>query len=62
MAVLVSWLPKAMELPENDVPEICSDAKFPEMIVWGSKAGHMPFLEDKADLMKAIIHYKTKYF
>lgn len=43
-------------------PEHYKLAKFPEMVLWGSKVGHMPFLEDKADLMKAIIHYKTKYF
>lgn len=36
--------------------------KFPEMVLWSSNAGHMPFLEDKSDLMKAIISYKTKYF
>ncbi|MHB1107450.1 MAG: alpha/beta fold hydrolase [Lutibacter sp.] len=43
-------------------PEHYKEVRFPEMLLWGSKVGHMPFLEDKADLMKAIIHYKTKYF
>lgn len=43
-------------------PEHYKGIKFPEMILWGSKAGHMPFLEDKADLMKAITHYKSRYF
>jgi proline iminopeptidase len=34
---------------------------FPEMILWGSDVGHMPFLENRADLEKAIIAYIDKY-
>lgn len=42
-------------------PEHYRSVKFPEMILWGSKEGHMPFLEDKADLIKAINYYNVKY-
>lgn len=43
-------------------PEHYKGVRFPEVLVWGSPVGHMPFLEDKADLMKAISQYKTTYF
>lgn len=43
-------------------PEHYKAIRFPEVIVWGSPVGHMPFLEDKDDLMKAIRQYKTTYF
>lgn len=39
-----------------------SKAKFPKMLLWGSEVGHMPFLENKADLMEAINQYLKKYF
>lgn len=34
---------------------------FPEMILWGGDVGHMPFLENKADLFEAIKSYIRKY-
>ncbi len=34
---------------------------FPNMILWGSNVGHMPFLENKSDLEKAIKQYIEKY-
>ncbi len=43
-------------------PEHYKGAKFPEMILWGSEVGHMPFLEDKTDVVKAINLFKLKYF
>lgn len=42
-------------------PEHYKGIRFPEMVLWGGNVGHMPFLEDKADLMKAISHYKSRY-
>ena len=35
--------------------------KFPHMMLWGSDVGHMPFLENKEDLEKAIVAYLEKY-
>ena len=35
--------------------------KFPNMILWGSNVGHMPFLENRDDLEKAINKYTIKY-
>jgi len=34
---------------------------FPNMMLWGSDVGHMPFLENKEDLIKAITAYQKKY-
>ncbi|MGY5846708.1 alpha/beta fold hydrolase [Salegentibacter sp. HM20] len=34
---------------------------FPEMILWKSDGGHIPFLEDKAELARAIETFKLKY-
>ena len=42
-------------------PEHYRGVKFPEMVLWGSKVGHNPFIENKADLMKAINHYILNY-
>lgn len=42
-------------------PEHYLGIKFPEMILWGSELGHMPFLENKADLAKAISSFMAKY-
>ena len=39
-------------------PEHYKGVKFPDMMLWRSKAGHMPFLENKEDLMKAIHSYQ----
>lgn len=38
-------------------PEHYKGVLFPNMILWGSEVGHMPFLENKEDLMKAICSY-----
>lgn len=35
--------------------------RFPEMLLWGSDVGHVPFLENKADIMNAINIYLGKY-
>ncbi|MBC7125163.1 MAG: alpha/beta hydrolase [Bacteroidales bacterium] len=37
------------------------NVKFPNMILWGSDVGHMPFLENRKDLEKAIDEYNVKY-
>lgn len=42
-------------------PAIYKGVHFPEMMLWGSDVGHMPFLENKADLEKAIVSYQKKY-
>jgi proline iminopeptidase len=42
-------------------PEHYKGIKFPKMILWGSNVGHMPFLENKIDLEKAIDTYTAKY-
>lgn len=34
---------------------------FPQRLMWSSKVGHMPFLENKKDLEKAILTYNSKY-
>jgi proline iminopeptidase len=35
--------------------------QFPNIIFWGGDVGHMPFQENQADLMKAIINFQEKY-
>lgn len=35
--------------------------KFPNMILWGSNVGHIPFLENRKDLEKAINKFSIKY-
>ncbi len=42
-------------------PEHYKDVKFPNIILWGSDVGHMPFLENKDDMMKAISSYQRMY-
>jgi len=34
---------------------------FPNMILWGSEVGHVPFIENKADLENAILSYGNRY-
>lgn len=34
---------------------------FPNMILWGSDVGHIPFLENKEDLERAVTAYLNKY-
>lgn len=42
-------------------PEHYRLAAFSEMMLWSYPGGHMPFLEDKDNLMKAINNYLVKY-
>ncbi|NMC59984.1 MAG: alpha/beta hydrolase [Candidatus Methanofastidiosa archaeon] len=42
-------------------PKHFVNVKFPNMIVWGSDVGHMPFLENRDDLERAIDKYIMKY-
>ena len=42
-------------------PEHYKLAAFPEMLLWESKVGHMPFLENKPDLENAIKKYIQQY-
>jgi len=42
-------------------PEHYKGVKFPSMLLWGSNAGHMPFMESKEDLMKAINRFQRLY-
>lgn len=37
------------------------DVKFPNMMLFKSDAGHIPFMENKEDVIKAIQEYKKKY-
>lgn len=49
---------------ENDWmvgPKHYEGIEFPEMLLWKSEVGHMPFLEAKPELEKAILVYKLKY-
>ncbi len=42
-------------------PEHFQNVHFPNMILWGSEVGHMPFLENRIDLEKAITAYLENY-
>ncbi len=42
-------------------PDHYKGVNFPNMILWPSDVGHVPFLENKADLEKAIESYIDKY-
>ncbi len=42
-------------------PDHYKGVEFPNMLLWGSETGHMPFLENKEDLVKAICAYIKKY-
>lgn len=42
-------------------PEHYKGALFPNMLLWRSEGGHMPFLENKDDLTKAILTYLSQY-
>ncbi|HUI32953.1 MAG: alpha/beta hydrolase [Dysgonamonadaceae bacterium] len=42
-------------------PEYYKSIYFPNMILWGSDVGHMPFMENKPDLEKAIDAFIEKY-
>lgn len=42
-------------------PEHYKGVDFPNLLVWENTGGHIPFIEDKEDLQKAITAYKTRY-
>ncbi|MFD1079528.1 alpha/beta fold hydrolase, partial [Longispora fulva] len=42
-------------------PEHYKGVNFPNMMLWESEVGHMPFLEAKEDLGKAILAFTEKY-
>ena len=42
-------------------PNHYNGVNFPELMLWGSEVGHMPFLENKSDLAKAIDSFLAKY-
>jgi hypothetical protein len=42
-------------------PHAYKGVDFPKMMLWGSDVGHMPFLENQADLENAIGSYGRKY-
>jgi len=42
-------------------PTAYKQVRFPNMLLWGSDVGHVPFLENKADVEKAILSYRKQY-
>ncbi|MHA6280933.1 alpha/beta fold hydrolase [Salinimicrobium sp. CAU 1759] len=42
-------------------PEHYKGLEFANLLLWKSEGGHVPFIEDKEDLEKAILAYKEKY-
>jgi proline iminopeptidase len=42
-------------------PNHYKGVNFPEMMLWGSNVGHVPFLENKEDLEKAVMTFRDKY-
>jgi proline iminopeptidase len=42
-------------------PEHYKRVHFPNMLLWGSDVGHVPFMENKEDLQKAIDSYMKKF-
>lgn len=42
-------------------PEHHHTLKFPNLMLWENNGGHVPFIEDKEDLEKAILAYARKY-
>jgi proline iminopeptidase len=42
-------------------PEHYKGIKFPNIMLWGSDVGHIPFIENKEDMIKAIESYIDKY-
>lgn len=42
-------------------PEHYKGLEFPNLLLWENKGGHIPFIEDKEDLEKAILAYTEKY-
>ncbi|MUP45482.1 alpha/beta hydrolase [Gramella sp. BOM4] len=42
-------------------PEHYKNVHFPNMLLWKSEVGHLPFQENKEDFEKAILSFKEKY-
>lgn len=42
-------------------PEHYKRLDFPNLMLWENKGGHVPFIEDREDLKKAILAYSKKY-
>lgn len=42
-------------------PQHYKGMKFPNMLLWKNEGGHIPFMENKQDLVKAIITYRAEY-
>jgi proline iminopeptidase len=42
-------------------PEHYRGADFPNLLLWGSDVAHMPFMENKPDLDRAIAAYRQRY-
>lgn len=42
-------------------PDHYKEVQFPDVMFWGSDVGHMPFMENQADMMKAITAFQKKY-
>lgn len=42
-------------------PEHYKQVSFPNMLLWESKGGHLPFQENRDELEKAILSYSEKY-
>lgn len=42
-------------------PDHYKQVKFPNMLLWKSEGGHIPFQENRGDLQKAILSYKNNF-
>ena len=42
-------------------PQHYKGLKFPNLLLWENKGGHVPFIEDREDMEKAIRAYAKKY-
>jgi proline iminopeptidase len=42
-------------------PQHYEDLEFKNLLLWENKGGHIPFIEDKEDMQKAILAYTAKY-
>ncbi len=42
-------------------PQHYEDLEFKNLLLWENKGGHIPFIEDKEDMEKAILAYTAKY-
>ncbi len=42
-------------------PSAWKEVRFPNVLLWGSEVGHVPFLENKPDVAKAIQTYRERF-